>query len=111
MTTKSSWAANRRRLRLGCRRVFLAELDLDPDRVVGDVRLLRATVPLEVDDLVLDQQVQVIVDVRQIHDDLEPDDMDAAKDKIRAPRSTSSTPRGSVVTPITFMSYLVIAHI
>jgi len=38
-----------------------------------------------VDDLVLGQQVQVVVDVRQVHDDLEPDDMDAAKDKIGAP--------------------------
>jgi hypothetical protein len=37
-----------------------------------------------VDDLVLGQQVQVVVDVRQVHDHLEPDDMDAAKDKIGA---------------------------
>jgi hypothetical protein len=38
-----------------------------------------------VDDLVLGQQVQVVVDVRQVHDDLEPDDMDPTKDQIGAP--------------------------
>jgi hypothetical protein len=43
-----------------------------------------------VDDLVLGQQVQVVVDVRQVHDDLEPDDLDAAKDKIGAPDSQYS---------------------
>lgn len=36
-------------------------------------------------DLVLGQQVQVAVDVRQVHDELEPDNIDAAKDKIGAP--------------------------
>jgi hypothetical protein len=40
-----------------------AELDLDPDCVVGDVWLLRAAVFFEVDDVVVGQQVQIVVDV------------------------------------------------
>jgi hypothetical protein len=44
-----------------------------------------------VDDLVLGQQVQVVVGFRQVQDDLEPDDMDAAKDKIGPPHPRNSS--------------------
>jgi len=44
----------------------VTELDLKPNRVVGDVRLLRTAVLLEVNNIVLGQQVEVVVDIVDI---------------------------------------------